>query len=158
MSGRGKLFDRENTDLPFASPSPSPLALIQMRVVLMRASISSDLFPTPAPRPILGFLTGIVALLAVAFAPAVLKAEDPLHAKIDQAFEAAALGPVAEPVGDLTFARRIYLDLIGRIPSSTEAHAFLEDTSADRRARLIDRLLASEDYARVMEILDSVRK
>ncbi len=48
---------------------------------------------------------------------------------------------------DNTFARRIYLDVIGRIPTTREAEEFLASTDADKRAKLIDKLLASEGYA-----------
>ena len=47
---------------------------------------------------------------------------------------------------DNTFVRRIYLDIIGRIPTTREAEAFLSDNAADKRAKLIDKLLASEAY------------
>ncbi len=50
-------------------------------------------------------------------------------------------------VDDETFVRRIHLDLIGRIPTLVESEAFLNDPSPDRRATLIDRLLASEGHA-----------
>ncbi len=45
-----------------------------------------------------------------------------------------------------TFLRRVTLDLCGRLPTPAEARAFLADTAADKRARLIDRLLDSPDY------------
>lgn len=47
---------------------------------------------------------------------------------------------------DATFIRRITIDLCGRLPTPAEAQAFLEDTSPDKRAKLIDRLLDSPDY------------
>jgi hypothetical protein len=42
---------------------------------------------------------------------------------------------------DAEYMRRVYLDLIGRIPSLTEARAFLDDKTPDKRARLVRRLL-----------------
>jgi hypothetical protein len=48
------------------------------------------------------------------------------------------------PVSDEIFVRRIYLDIIGRIPNFDETTAFLRSADADKRARLIDRLLNSE--------------
>src|SRR4051812_36508678 len=42
---------------------------------------------------------------------------------------------------DRTFVRRIYLDLAGRIPTREEAEAFVADGDADKRAKLVDRLL-----------------
>ena len=47
---------------------------------------------------------------------------------------------------DNTFVRRIYLDVIGRIPTTREVEEFLADKAADKRAKLIDKLLASEGY------------
>jgi hypothetical protein len=48
---------------------------------------------------------------------------------------------------DAEFLRRVYLDLAGRIPSVAETRSFLADVQADRRQRLIERLLASPRYA-----------
>ncbi|WP_395717411.1 DUF1549 domain-containing protein [Prosthecobacter sp.] len=47
---------------------------------------------------------------------------------------------------DNTFVRRIYLDTIGRIPTTREATEFLNSKDADKRAKLIDKLLNSEAY------------
>jgi hypothetical protein len=47
---------------------------------------------------------------------------------------------------DNTFVRRIYLDVIGRIPTTRETEEFLNSKDADKRAKLIDKLLASEAY------------
>ena len=45
-------------------------------------------------------------------------------------------------IDDLTFLRRIYCDLISRIPSADEIAAFEADTSANKRPELIGRLIA----------------
>ena len=50
------------------------------------------------------------------------------------------------PATDEVFLRRIYLNVIGRIPSHGEAQEFLSSKQADKRARLIDTLLDSEGY------------
>ena len=42
---------------------------------------------------------------------------------------------------DATFLRRVFLDLAGRIPSVAETRDFLDDQSADKRTRLVERLL-----------------
>src|SRR5262249_2128971 len=47
---------------------------------------------------------------------------------------------------DATFLRRVTIDLCGRLPTAAEAIAFEEDPAADKRAKLIDRLLDSPDY------------
>jgi hypothetical protein len=49
-------------------------------------------------------------------------------------------------VGDEVFLRRVYLDIIGRIPSLAEAREFIDSKAADKRPRLIERLLSSEGY------------
>ena len=48
-----------------------------------------------------------------------------------------------QPVSDVQFVRRVYLDVIGRIPTDQELGTFYADTREDRRARLIDALLES---------------
>jgi hypothetical protein len=48
---------------------------------------------------------------------------------------------------DAEFLRRVYIDLAGRIPSVAEARAFLADNRADKRARLVEQLLAGPGYA-----------
>jgi hypothetical protein len=53
--------------------------------------------------------------------------------------------------GDAEFLRRATLDLGGTIPTSDQARAFLADPDPVKREKLIDRLLASPDYARRME-------
>lgn len=55
-----------------------------------------------------------------------------------------------EPSGEATdavFLRRVFLDTIGRLPTVAEARQFLSSKAPDRRARLIDQLLQSPDYA-----------
>src|SRR5207244_11738691 len=43
--------------------------------------------------------------------------------------------------------RRASLDLCGLLPTAEETTAFLKDTSKDKRAKLIDRLLERPEYA-----------
>ena len=63
----------------------------------------------------------------------------------------------AKGIEDATFARRLYLDLIGRIPNSQETASFANNRARDKRAQLIETLLASGEYARHMrEVFDSV--
>ena len=54
------------------------------------------------------------------------------------------------PASDDVFARRLYLDAVGRVPSADEARNFLADTAPDKRARLIDTLLYSPGYTMQM--------
>jgi len=97
------------------------------------------------------------ALLWVAAASMVsaTAAQEALHDEVDRLIEEANFGVVAPLANDAEFLRRIYLDLTGSIPSSNIARAFLDDPSADKRERLIDRLLNSPQYVRYMtDVLD----
>ena len=46
---------------------------------------------------------------------------------------------------DSVFVRRVYLDLTGSLPKVEETRRFLKSEHADKRSRLIDQLLASEN-------------
>jgi len=50
----------------------------------------------------------------------------------------------AEPVSDAAFARRVYLDTIGLLPSVGQLEAFEKDAAADKRAALVNSLLADK--------------
>ncbi len=47
---------------------------------------------------------------------------------------------------DTTFIRRIYLDVLGILPTQEEQKIFHEDSADDKRDRLIDELLEREEY------------
>lgn len=51
------------------------------------------------------------------------------------------------PCSDQTYLRRAYIDVIGRLPTPEETREFLGDAAADKRARLVDRLLDRPEYA-----------
>ncbi len=75
---------------------------------------------------------------------------EPLRTRIEQHVSAVwkkqKVAP-AEPASDAAFLRRLYLDLCGTIPTADQAKEFLDDRSADKRARLIERLLNDPRYA-----------
>jgi hypothetical protein len=48
---------------------------------------------------------------------------------------------------DAVFVRRIYLDVIGTLPTAEEARTFIEDDTESKRALLIDQLLERDEYA-----------
>jgi len=53
----------------------------------------------------------------------------------------------ADLCDDATFARRVHLDIIGQLPSIKTLNEFLADKDANKRAKLVDRLLADEAFA-----------
>ena len=74
----------------------------------------------------------------------------PLHQQIDELVikrQAESKIVPAQISSDAEFVRRIYLDLTGVIPTAKQAIAFLDDSTSDKRQRLVDELLASPNYA-----------
>lgn len=55
--------------------------------------------------------------------------------------------PPSAVCDDATFLRRATIDLAGRLPTLEETQDFLKDSAADKRDKLVDRLLASPEYA-----------
>jgi hypothetical protein len=95
---------------------------------------------------------GIVVPLRAASPPPVpAKASTPAEVaqRIDAAFVRLLGSEASLPprVDDATFLRRVSFDLAGQLPTPEELRAFLADSSADKRARLVERLLTSEPYA-----------
>ena len=76
---------------------------------------------------------------------------NPIDQFIVAKWEQAGLKEAKDPpavCSDAAFLRRVYLDVIGVIPTAAEARRFLEDKTPDKRVRLVDELLArNEDYA-----------
>jgi mono/diheme cytochrome c family protein len=52
-----------------------------------------------------------------------------------------------ELASDLEFLRRVFLDTTGVVPNEKEIEDFLADTSADKRTKVIDKLLADPRWA-----------
>src|SRR4051812_31137139 len=116
-------------------------------------------FPPPAVRQsdqgAWSMPPSLPARVALAFFVALVPAsagfaQAPLHQRIDQLIRDGRkdYAKVAAPLAsDAEFLRRVYLDTTGDTPTADEARAFFADTAPDKRAKLIDRLLASERYA-----------
>ncbi|MEI8213448.1 MAG: DUF1549 domain-containing protein [Planctomycetota bacterium] len=69
--------------------------------------------------------------------------------KIDKAMESAWADAKIRPSpveDELKWCRRVYLDLIGRIPTFDEFAAFSKDKSPDKRLSLVNRLLNDDQY------------
>jgi len=85
------------------------------------------------------------------FAATTLRAEEKtlrqiIDADIQAAWQREKITPVAR-AGDAVFLRRVYLDLLGDLPTYEETVAFLKDDDAKKREKLIDKLLADPRYA-----------
>ncbi len=114
---------------------------------------------TPALDTMTLLRPALIVILATAAAPAAhagAAARPPVAswrdaaARIDRHAEAGwkeARLTAAPDAGDAEFLRRVTLDLVGRIPTPGEVTAFLADRNPGKREAVVDRLLASDDYA-----------
>ncbi len=97
-------------------------------------------------------LGGLVLAAMCVVTEAVRAAEPSLAARVDELVAARFAGREPAPLcDDAEFARRVWLDFAGTVPTSTEVRAFLAETAADKRERLVDRLLAAPTHAARME-------
>jgi hypothetical protein len=79
--------------------------------------------------------------------PPVAKTANPIDRFLQPYFAARKIKPLP-PINDRLFARRVYLDVIGLLPPPDEMEKFVADRRADKRDRLVERLLAQDrDYA-----------
>lgn len=93
-------------------------------------------------------VAGIYLASAVSNLPAA--ETESLVRRIDRLIDAKYSGPRASQADDAELVRRTYLDLVGRVPTVEETRAYLSDKAADKRTRLVDRLLATPEHSRRM--------
>src|ERR1035441_9418223 len=77
---------------------------------------------------------------------AALTPQNKIDELVSAKFQALNLQP-ANVCSDAVFVRRVYLDVIGTLPTALEARQFILDRNPDKRRVLIDRLLARDEYA-----------
>ena len=92
----------------------------------------------------------VAALGAGVALPAAASTEDDtpsqhIDALIEKNYAAHGVTP-NEPASDEVLVRRLYLDLVGRIPTKAEAEAYLASKDTGKAGKLIGELLASEGY------------
>jgi hypothetical protein len=86
-------------------------------------------------------------LRSVVLPPPVAGREHPVD-RLVEAYLTQHKLPALGPISDSTFLRRVSLDLIGLLPEPAELAKFQADPRPDKRARLVDELLARDvDYA-----------
>jgi hypothetical protein len=108
-------------------------------------------------------IASVLLLLLAALSPAAHPAEAPLPrepfetssfavppGRIDAIVFARlakdGLAP-ALPCSDAVFIRRVFLDLIGTLPTGDEVSAFLSDKASDRRSKLVEALFTRDEFA-----------
>jgi hypothetical protein len=91
---------------------------------------------------------GIVLSSFLAASNASGAVEQSLHEQIDQLLAQAHPAGAAPIVADAEFARRAYLTFSGVIPTAAQARAFMADPAQDKRAKLVDTLLETNQFKR----------
>ncbi|MEX0704001.1 MAG: DUF1549 domain-containing protein [Planctomycetales bacterium] len=71
---------------------------------------------------------------------------DAIDARIEEAWKRDGVAP-APPATDAEFLRRVFIDLVGTVPTHEEAQQFLDDGDPAKREKLIDKLLADPRFA-----------
>ena len=94
----------------------------------------------------LGFVAAAL-LLSVSYAPAApTKASDEIDRLVFAKLERLDIPPSA-PCTDEVFLRRVYLDVIGTLPTKAEARQFLDSKSLNKRSDLIEELLIRNEFS-----------
>lgn len=100
---------------------------------------------TPREIPRVADLWSLQPVVRPAVPSGVTESRNPLDAFIAEACQSKNLKPLAA-ADPLTWLRRVTIDLTGLPPTPAEQESLLLDTSATGRQRVVDRLLASEQY------------
>lgn len=94
--------------------------------------------------------SGTVDASTNAAEPGSLYVLPPGHNRIDELVYVTLRGkgwPPSALCSDEVFVRRVFLDVIGTLPTSGEVRKFLADSRPDKRALLIESLLARDEFA-----------
>ena len=111
--------------------------------------------PIPGEASIMARYMNVIATCNVAIplagdVPADLYANLPSNNFVDdlvwQKLKSLGITP-SEPIDDAKFMRRVYIDIIGTLPTPDEVRNFLADPSTNKRQQLIDLLLERPEYA-----------
>lgn len=90
-------------------------------------------------------------LIVVLVVPAASASAVPLDAsavaeRVDALLAEETGSKPVDPTDDETFLRRIYLDIVGELPTPAEISRFALDPAADKRAKIVEHLLADPRY------------
>lgn len=99
---------------------------------------------------IVSFCDEIVPVIVTApFAPPLIAGDLDKHNWVDESINETLASLGLSPAGlidDRAFARRVRLDLTGRLPTPAQLREFVADERTDKRANLIDALLDSDEF------------
>ena len=111
--------------------SLKPLVFVLTVVAASLTSAAAD--PAPKPDKQVAADTGLTAQVVQ------------IDKMIAEVWDAYQINP-SKPASDSEWCRRVFLDIIGRIPTAQEASAFASDTSNDKKKKLVEMLLHDDDY------------
>lgn len=101
---------------------------------------------TGGPLALLIFTAGTLWAASPFESPAALTPQNKIDEIVFARLQELNLKP-AELCSDPVFVRRVYLDVTGTLPTATEAEQFILDRDPAKRGKLIDRLLARDEFA-----------
>ncbi len=117
-------------------------------IALVRAWVDQGARRTPNSAPAKGKWEAPLTLEKPGIPPAVWPAWSSPLDRFTAAYLQANGIAEAEPVSDRIFARRVYLDVWGLLPTPKELRVFLKDRSPHKRGKLVETLLANQrNYA-----------
>jgi len=130
-------YDTSNRDLAMADASGSVQGLQRgVAAISVRYLQHLQSVPVTVVEPVPGF------------EPTPVVSEHPIDRLVLSQLNLLAIPP-APRCDDATFLRRVSLDLTGLLPAAPRVREFLADAAPDKRTRLIDQLLGSEEFARL---------
>ncbi len=138
---RQQLLERQReayAKMPRPTESQLQSIVKTAKVVEKKRDQNSEGLPKVAPQSPSEVARAIDASLVKELAP-MLKAAAP-------ATKTTPVSISSTKCDDATYLRRVYLDIIGRSPTPEELTAFSFDPSSDKRAVVVDRLLAQKEY------------
>jgi hypothetical protein len=139
-SGKSKLIERVTSNKPDHRMPPKGDRLTPKQVAILTAWIDQEL-PWQAG---FSFKANVyvppLEPRRVQLPPAVRGHDHPIDRILDAYYVKNKIEPPA-PLDDTAFLRRVYLDLIGQLPTPAEQTAFQKDRAHDKRTIVIRRLL-----------------
>jgi hypothetical protein len=142
-SADSELFQRITSDDPKTRMPSKGEPLTAKEVALLKAWIDEGLKWEE------GFTFKTAAYVAPlkprrpALPPAHAGRDHPIDRIVDVYLAKNQVAP-PQPLDDVAFIRRLYLDVIGLLPAAEEVEAFVKDTDPDKRGRLIRRVLGEQ--------------
>ncbi|MFT4841195.1 MAG: hypothetical protein ACJA0V_002324 [Planctomycetota bacterium] len=134
---------RDVTDLALMSSSNTSSATIEDGTV--KSASRGEAFVLAR----FGFLAQVANVIVLPNAepwqPPAMQANNEIDILVQQKLTKLRLAP-APQCDDQTFLRRVFVDVIGQLPTPAEVRTFLADSSDDKRARIVDELLKRPEF------------